>query len=65
MENKKYEYSGHVLEFDRVIAYNWNAVTWAVSAKKARSNLCYQFKKQTKRSANSNIALPDRLKEAI
>ena len=40
-----YSYNGPVLEFDRIIANNWQAQTYATSEAKARANLAYQFKK--------------------
>ena len=40
-----YSYSGPVLEFDRIVANNWQAQTYTTSEAKARANLAYQFKK--------------------
>ena len=42
----KYSYNGPVMEFDRCIANKWQGETMAVSEKKAKSNLVYQFKKK-------------------
>ena len=42
-----YLYDGPVMEFDNCVANRWTASTRAVSEKKARSNLTYQFKKKT------------------
>ena len=42
-----YSYDGPVMEFDNCVANRWIASTRAVSEKKARSNLTYQFKKKT------------------
>ena len=41
-----YLYDGPVMEFDNCVANRWTASTRAVSEKKARSNLTYQFKKK-------------------
>lgn len=43
-----YSYDGPVMEFDNCVANRWIASTRAVSEKKARSNLTYQFKKKNK-----------------
>lgn len=58
MEKHEYEYSGHVLEFDRPVAQNWHGTTHAVSPEKAKANLAYQFKRQTGRVAETKITLP-------
>ena len=44
-----YLYDGPVMEFDNCVANRWTASTRAVSEKKARSNLTYQFKKKNNR----------------
>lgn len=56
-----YIYNGPVMEFDRLVASNWKASTYAVSEKKARSNLIYQFKKATNRVAATRITLPGKI----
>lgn len=53
----RYYYEGPVLEFGRVITNKWIGETVAASESKARSNLIFQFKKQTKKAANSKITL--------
>lgn len=58
---KQYRYKGPVMEFDRCIANNWEASTYAVSPSKARSNLTYRFKKDHNKSANTKISLPGKL----
>lgn len=40
-----YSYDGPVMEFERCITNHWKASTYAVSEKKARSNLTFQYKK--------------------
>lgn len=54
----KYTYSGPVVEFNTCIANRWTSSTYAVSEKKARVNLEYQFKKQNNRCPRSAISLP-------
>lgn len=57
----KYIYRGPVLEFDRIVADDWKASTYANSEAKARSNLAYQFKKQNNKIPASRITLPGKL----
>ena len=59
----QYSYSGPVMEFDRCVSDNWKGSTYAVSEKKAKSNLAYQFKKQNNRIAATRISLPGKLKQ--
>lgn len=56
-----YSYDGPVMEFDNCIAHRWTASTRAVSERKARSNLTYQFKKKNNKIPNSKITLPGKL----
>lgn len=58
---KTYFYDGPVLEFDRIIANHWSSSTRAVSEKKARCNLAYQFKMAYGRVARSKISIPGKL----
>ena len=58
---KQYLYDGPVMEFDRCIANRWKASTYAVSEKKARSNLTYQYKKRNNMIPNTMITLPGQL----
>lgn len=57
----KYIYEGPVKEFDNIIRHCWFGSTMAVSERKARSNLAYQFKRQHGRTANTKISLPGEL----
>ena len=59
----QYDYNGPVMEFNRCISDNWRGTTYAISEKKARSNLIYQFKKQNNRVATARISLPGKLKQ--
>lgn len=57
----QFSYDGPVMEFDRCISDRWKGTTYAVSEKKARSNLEYQFKKKNNRIASARISLPGKL----
>lgn len=57
----EYVYSGPVMEFDKCVSVRWQASTYAVSERKARSNLIFQYKKQTGRSPKSKITLPGKV----
>lgn len=57
----QYSYDGPVMEFGTCIADRWKASTYAVSEKKARSNLTYQFKKKHNRVAGTKISLPGKI----
>lgn len=56
-----YLYDGPVLEFDTCIERRWKASTYAVSAKKAISNLTYRYKKEHGKMPSSKISLPGKL----
>ena len=58
---KLYSYEGPVLEFDRIVANNWTASTYAVSEQKARCNLAYRFKMETGRVSRTRITIPGKL----
>jgi hypothetical protein len=58
---QKYSYEGPVVSFGRCIEHNWYGSTYAVSEKKARANLEYQYKKQTGRAPNSKVELPGKI----
>ena len=58
----KYVYEGPVLEFDNLVADRWKGETMAPNARKAKSNLSYQFKKQNNRSAGVRVSLPGKIK---
>lgn len=61
-EYHKYVYDGPVMEFDRLIADHWTGETMAMTEKKARSNLTYQFKRQNRRIVGTKITLPGKIK---
>lgn len=56
-----YTYDGPVLEFNRIVANRWQAETHAVSEAKARTNLSFQFKRNTGRAPQSKITLPGKI----
>ena len=58
-----YSYRGPVFEFDKLISDRWCGQTYAVSEAKARSNLAYQFKKETGRVPRTKITLPGKVIE--
>ncbi len=57
----KYLYEGPVMEFDTCIQQHWQGSTYAVSEKKARSNLTYQYKQNSNRTTNTKITLPGKI----
>lgn len=59
---RKYVYDGPVLEFDKLVANHWKGETMALSKKKARSNLAYQYKKKNNRNAGIKVTLPGEIK---
>lgn len=59
---KRYVYDGPVMEFEKCVADRWKGETLAVSERKARSNLSYQYKKENDRVANIRITLPGKIK---
>ena len=58
---KLYLYNGPVMEFDKIVANNWNASTRAESEKKGRGNLAYQYKIQNGKIPRSKITVPGKL----
>ena len=56
-----YSYDGPVREFEKIVANQWQGQTFAVTEAKARSNLAYQFKRETGRVPRTKITLPGKL----
>ena len=56
---KEYVYNGPVKCFNTTIHTNWSGKTKANSVAKAKSNLCFQFKKDHGLAKNANIRLPN------
>jgi hypothetical protein len=61
IEEQVYRYNGPVICFGRCIANKWSSETFAVSEKKAKSNLIFQFKKQNGLLPGTIITLPGKL----
>ena len=59
---QKYMYDGPVLVFNTLVADRWKGETMAPNARKARSNLSYQFKKQSNRMPGVKVTLPGEVK---
>lgn len=59
---QKYMYDGPVLVFNTLVADRWKGETMAPNARKARSNLSYQFKKQNNRMPGVKVTLPGEVK---
>jgi len=57
----RYVYDGPVMIFDQVAQEDWHAETMAVSAKKAKSNLQFRWKKENGYTADIKIHLPGKL----
>lgn len=62
-EMHEYYYEGPVVVFGRVVADNWFGSTRAKSIKKAKSNLIFQFKKQSNREVSTKVELTGEVKE--
>lgn len=58
----KYRYDGPVMRFDTLVADHWKGETIALTEKKARSNLIYQYKKQNNLIPSVKITLPGSIK---
>lgn len=58
----RYMYDGPVMEFENCIVSRWCGSTYAVSEKKARSNLAYQFKKNNNRISGAKITLQGKVR---
>ena len=57
----KYRYEGPVSVFGRCVDNNWKAETMAVSEKKARNNLRYQYSKQVGKIPATRVELPGKI----
>ena len=70
---KKFKFETYIFEgavsdsFGKCIAHKWKGETMAISEKRARSNLMYQFKKQNNMTASAKINLHGKiiLKERV
>lgn len=59
----KFKYDGPVMAFGNCISNKWSGSTYAVSKKKAESNLIYQFKKNNNMTPDAMITLPGKVRE--
>ncbi len=57
----QYIYDGPVIAFGACIAQRWRGSTYAVSEKRARSNLAYQFKKENNKNPGAKVTLPGKI----
>lgn len=57
----RYSYNGPVLVFGNCVTSSWKGETFAISEKKAKSNLKYQYKKQCNLIASTKIELPGKI----
>ena len=53
-----YVYDGPVMIFDECVEKHWKGATSAISKRKARSNLTYQWKKEHGYPVNTKVSLP-------
>lgn len=58
---KKFVYIGPVKLFDKLVSREWFGETCAETEQKAKSNLIFQYKKQTGRARTAKISLPGKL----
>lgn len=58
----QYTYEGPVMEFGTCLVDRWTGSTYAISEKKARSNLAYQFKMKNNRISGARITLPGKIR---
>lgn len=61
----KYIYDGPVYLFNERVNDNWHGETMAISEKKAKSNLIYQYKRQTNRTKDCKIRLNPELVQKV
>lgn len=63
-KNKRYTYDGPVYYFGKIHSQNYKASTYAVSQRKAISNLAFRYKDNNNFNSTANIRLdPKCLKE--
>lgn len=55
---KHYSYDGPVMIFGTCVRSRWKSETFTVSPEKARNNLAWQYKKQTRRTPDTRVRLP-------
>lgn len=57
----QYSYDGPVMAFGRCVAEHWTGTTVAVSEKKAKSNLLFQWKRDNGYTPSAKISLPGKV----
>lgn len=62
---QEWTYDGPVLIFDKCVADKWHASTFAVSEKKAKSNLKYRFKKEHGYVTGTRVDIPGKLSLSV
>lgn len=61
---RRYIYDGPVMAFGEITRNRWKGETLAASPAKAKSNLAYQYKRETRRRPDCYITLPGSVKTA-
>lgn len=62
---EKYEYEGAVYAFGELASAHWKASTWAISPKKAITNLKYRFRIDNNYSYRTPLEMPGALRTNI
>lgn len=63
VKKTRFRYCGPVYVFDRLVTDSWSADTMAVSSRKARVNLSYQYKKKYGFEYSVSVKLPGKITE--
>ena len=58
---QQYRYEGPVMSFDICVRSKWIATTYAMSEKKAKSNLAYRYKREHGLLPSASIRLPGKI----
>ncbi len=61
MAKQKFEFTGGIWLFEREVARNWTATTYAVSEKQALSNLAFQAKKKMGLISTARVTLKGKI----
>lgn len=56
-----YSYEGPVMEFEKIVDNRWIGQTVAPTEARARTNLAFQFKRETGRAPRTKITLPGKI----
>lgn len=63
MSKRIYIYDGPVMKFGTCIERRWSSMTYAPTARKAKSNLAYQYKQTHSLLPYAQITLPGKVRE--